>query len=190
MALLSRAIKRDEMHLLLMGVGDYRVKGLDDMEDPQDRIALWNHYITPYQLIPFRGNRLGTAIRRGLDQLLEYEPDKGLALYSLSGTLIDYYYRKKEKRICFKLPIEGLNSSIAKTLLEQKENLIKDIRWAGAPTYSKCGLWFPICTSLQRVRDQFHGADFVSLLADTELAQGEKLFCVKDLNQLHRDFFS
>jgi hypothetical protein len=44
---------RDEMHLLLMGEGDYYVRGRDDMGEPQDHIALWDKVLIPYTVMPF-----------------------------------------------------------------------------------------------------------------------------------------
>jgi hypothetical protein len=73
---------RDEMHLLLMGEGDYYLRGRDDMGDPQDHIALWDKVLIPYTVMPFNGRKLGKGLRRAVEQLLTYREDRAKALYS------------------------------------------------------------------------------------------------------------
>lgn len=152
------ADKNDELGLFLMGIGKYQVKGHSDLSMPNDYNECWRQEIIPFSRID---DALPRKLAMTLLRLLEYEEDYNLALYTIIMTINWYYFFKKEGLINFEFELDDLVEPFKNRICAQKNNLMKDTRWAGAEWNSEDGLWEPFLHATTFIKNKYHGVDLV-----------------------------
>jgi len=150
MKMIEEAIKKGELHLFLIGKGEYKCHGRSDYPDPTDYLACWEKEIIPY----FNENNSIESVLRlynSIIMLFDYANDINLGLYSIAAHIEWCNYFEKGKKIQFSLDWKSIAEKLKLAVEINKERLIADKRWAGAEWNSNQGLYEPIIRVLTKL---------------------------------------
>lgn len=150
MKIIEDAIKNGELHLFLIGKGDYKCHGRSDYSDPTDFLACWEKQIIPYFN---KNNAIESAMEfyNAIKKLFNYTDDVDLGLYSIATHVFLYHSFESENKLQFKLDWLSIAKELQSAIELNKKKLIVDTRWAGAEWNSSQGLYEPICRVLTKL---------------------------------------
>ena len=164
---LELALQNDELDRFLAGEPFYFLETKDDHDDPQNVIVAFDVLFMPQ--FKARNTPLPQMFVQALLKLIANYPDRNRALYMAVDWVWCYRYLLQKKQMqpdgpYASLPIIDLSAvanDLKSSLEEQKEDLMRDLRWAGALWNSRLGLWEPLMRTALHVRDKLGGPDFV-----------------------------
>lgn len=139
---IQKAIVKDELPAFLIGKIEYKCSGRSDFDEPTDYLFCWESEIIPFtQSNP---EKFKTVFLDALHKLLLYENDKILGIYSVAKHVFWCSYFIEKGKIKLDIDLKDITTQLAQIVKREKDNLIKDKRWAGAEWNSKQGLFEPI----------------------------------------------
>ena len=162
------ALENDELDMFLAGEGVYCFPSRD-FEEPNSYSIQdsWNHWIMPF-VYEDEIEDFNYKFCKALIKILEEDPDKNKALYIATSNIENYYYEvdwyrnRLNRNVKIKPEINEVIPKIRQMLLDNKENLKKDKRWAGADWNAEGGgLWIPIIRNLKAINEKYNGPDFL-----------------------------
>ena len=164
---LELALQNDELDRFLAGEPFYFLETKNDHDDPQNVIVAFDVLFMPQ--FKARNTALPQMFVQALLKLIANYPDRNRALYMAVDWVWCYRYLLQKKQMqpggpYASLPIIDLSAvanDLKLSLEEQKEDLMRDLRWAGALWNSRLGLWEPLLRTALHVRDKLGGPDFV-----------------------------
>jgi hypothetical protein len=152
-----KAIQQNELPLFFLGKGEYKVQGRSDLPEPNDYLWCWES-----EIIPFLNGRIH-KINFDLifAEILNQEEDIILAIYAVMSNLSLYYYFKEKCEINMEITFSLTEKLLQKLLLENKDKLMQDKRWAGVEWNSSNGLWEPLQRVAKSIKEIYNGINLV-----------------------------
>jgi hypothetical protein len=166
--ILEQAISNNELDKFLVGESPYFVESRNDNEEPQNVAQAFDQLVLPYWRHSSDKNFPERLFSKLADLLVTYS-DKNRAIYVAHDWIWYYLYCRAKKSShpdgyysdLFDFDITPLTSLLKAVVENNKQNLIEDKRWAGAPWNSKDGMWGALLRISLAIRDQLGGPDFV-----------------------------
>lgn len=121
MKIIEDAIKNGELHLFLIGKGDYKCHGRSDYPDPTDFLACWEEEIIPYFN---KNNAIESAMEfyNAIKKLFNYTDDVDLGLYSIATHVFLYHSFESENKLQFKLDWLSIAKELQSAIELNKKN--------------------------------------------------------------------
>ncbi len=165
---LIHALANNELEKFLVGEAPYFFEAKKDNEEPQNVNQAFDLLVFPYwkqtKDVDFPAKFVSALL-----VLLSMHADRNKAIYVAHDWIWHYRYCLNKKRMqptgyygdLFEVDLSQV-AALLKDLIETNKNkLINDKRWAGAPWNSKNGMWEPLLRISETVRDKLGGPDFV-----------------------------
>lgn len=166
--LLTEALAQHCLELFLVGEPPWFFDVKAEFDEPQKVMQAFDILVYPYWKT-HHDPAFPEAFANALFSMLMMYPDRNRAIYIAHDWIWYYRYCLNKKRLnpeglyadLFEVDLTSV-AALLKSLLESnKEELIKDTRWAGEPRNSQQGMWAPLLRSSKNVRDNLRGPDFV-----------------------------
>ncbi|MFU6239489.1 hypothetical protein ACM8AE_03250 [Pseudomonas paraeruginosa] len=165
---LTLALANDELDRFLVGEPFYFLEARSDNEEPQNVSQAFDQLLMPY----WRATRdpdLPFRFVAALLKILATYPDRNRAIYVAQNWIWYYRFCLSKKRVnpqgpygdLFEVDLGAVAVALKRQLEANKDELIRDTRWAGAAWNSSNGLWGPLLRTSTTVRDKLGGPDFV-----------------------------
>lgn len=159
------SVKENEVHLFLLGEGQYHRDVLrDSFEEPTNYLHQWKNEIEPI-LNSDDSKNFVNELLRALKELTNYAPDVNLGLYTIFRHLVIYFYFLNiSKTITEKLDLSELIALLRESVKKNKESLIDDKRWSGSPgnkLNQGLGLYGIILHHADEIKNKWGGPDLL-----------------------------
>jgi hypothetical protein len=154
-----KAIQQNELSLFFLGKGEYHIEAnrRNDLPDPNNFLWCWES-----EIIPFLNNeRDKINFDNIFVDILKQEKDTALAINVVITNLFWYYYFKKKGDINIAIKFSATEKILKKMLLDNKEKLMQDKRWAGAEWNSSNGLWEPLQRVANSIKNEYNGINLI-----------------------------
>lgn len=165
---LLAALANGELHKLLLGYAPYFFDGRSENEEPQNVNLVFDLLMLPYWESG-QHPEFPAIFKNGLLTMLEHNIDMTEAIYIAADWLWYYHYCLQQKRQrpdgqyarLFEIDLGDVGVQLKRLMQRHRQDLMHDLRWAGAAWNSDSGMWQPLLRSAINVRDKLHGPDFV-----------------------------
>ena len=166
--LIQRALDHDEMDLFVVGEPFYFLEARVDNEEPQNIPQAFDQLLLPHWREAGDPLLWQRWIAGMLKALRDY-PDVNRAIYGVANWLWYCHDCLGKKRAqpegsyanLPELDLSAVALALQLRMAERKDELIADIRWAGAAWNSPQGIWVPLLRLATALRDKLGGPDFV-----------------------------
>jgi len=155
---IEKALGKSELVNFLRGDNNYKLHQRNENADINDFMYCWDSEIIPFSKL---NNSIGTKLGDALYDLLLDVNNVEINIYTTVNTLFWYYYHRNNGRIDFNIPLCSIEKKLKEQIKLNKNKLTSCQKWAGETWNSNDGLWSPIQKIAVKIRDEYHGINFV-----------------------------